>query len=161
LNLIILIAFLIVTPFAITGWLFAPWVPIDSKDLERLGKILKLTKTDIFYELGCGDGRVVDYVAKKFKCRSIGVELNPFLYLFCKFRKGEYIFSDLFKVDLSKATCIYLFGLPKKIKNLKLKNLKPGTRIISYAFQIEGWKPRKVYQDSQKFSIYEYFSRQD
>ncbi len=156
----LILLFVIVLPFAVTGWLFAPWVPIDKKDLERLGKFLKLKKTDIFYELGCGDGRVVDYVARTFGCKSVGIELNPFLYFLCLFKKGNYIFGDLSQQNLSEATCVYVFGLPRALNNrvvAKLKKeLKKESLVVSYGFKINSLKLVKTDTKKGKLPIFLY-----
>lgn len=140
--------------------MFAPWVPIDKKDLERLGKFLKLKKTDVFYELGCGDGRVVDYVSRTFGCKSVGIELNPFLYVLCLFKKGTYIFDDLFKKNISEASCVYVFGLPRALNNrvvVKLKKeLKKATLVVSYGFKVDGLKLVKTGTKDGRLPIFMY-----
>lgn len=159
---------LILLPFALTSWLFAPWIPISSEELERLGKLLKLKPSDTFYELGCGDGRVVRYIAKKYKCRCVGVELNPFLYLICLIgqigyigtNKSTFILGDLFQQNLKNADCIYLFGLPKvlngRIKVKLEKELPKGATVVSYGFQVERWKPFKKDSPKAKLPIFAY-----
>ncbi|PIR93278.1 hypothetical protein COT99_01645 [Candidatus Falkowbacteria bacterium CG10_big_fil_rev_8_21_14_0_10_43_10] len=155
--LIILIPFFYLAMAALS---FAPWVPCWKKDLGRIFKLAGLQKGEVFYDLGCGNGRTVFYAAKHYNARAIGVELALPLYLWCKLRHLFYInrgvtikWKNLFKEDLSRADVVYFFGLPKSIKN-KLKKklereLKPGARVVSYAFTIPDWdivvkdKPRE------------------
>lgn len=161
-----IILFLIILPFAVTGWLFAPWIPISNEELERLGKVLRLKSEDVFYELGCGDGRVVRYVAKKFGCQSVGVELNPFLYVICLLRPAKntkYILGDLFEQNIQNADCVYLFGLPRALNNrvrAKLeKELPAKAQVVCYGFPMEGWKPQLVDKVPRKLPIFIYRHR--
>ena len=147
---------------------FAPWVPMRNKDLKRIFKLADLKQGEIFYDLGCGTGKVIMYANKNFKAKTIGVELALPLFLICKIRwifNGDknlfFKFGNLFKEDLRKADAVYIYGMPHTIKNKlreKLeKELKPGARVISYVFSIDGWQPATVDKPSNKdVSIYLY-----
>ncbi|MCL4397549.1 class I SAM-dependent methyltransferase [Patescibacteria group bacterium] len=158
------ILLIMILPFALAGWLFAPWIPIKNSELERLGKVLKLKPTDTFYELGCGDGRVVRFVAKKFGCKSVGIELNPFLYATSRLlqasRRERYVLGDLFAQDLSPASCVYLYGLPRTInKRVQAKletELPVGATVISYGFLFQKWQPVKIDKATGKLPIFVY-----
>ncbi|PIR94997.1 hypothetical protein COT95_01065, partial [Candidatus Falkowbacteria bacterium CG10_big_fil_rev_8_21_14_0_10_37_6] len=122
---------------ALAAWTFAPWVPMRKRDLQRVFALASLKPGEIFYDLGCGDGRVVVYAAKNFNARSIGIEMALPLFWLCELRRvfagsKNIIFKwkDLFKEDLSNADVVYFFGVPQSIKN-KLRQklereLKPG-----------------------------------
>lgn len=147
---------------------FAPWVPCKKKYLERINCLAKLREGDIFYDLGCGDGRVVFYLAARHQIRAIGVEIGLPLFLFCKirqlFQKNKntiFKYKDLFKEDLSQADVVYIFGLPNaingKLKVKFLKELKPGARVISCGFRIEGLEPIiKDKPDENEAALYVY-----
>jgi len=133
----------------------APWVPSQKKDLERIFKVANLKPNEIFYDLGCGNGRINFYANRNFHVKSIGIELALPLFLTCKIRqifhpnKNTFFkYKSLFKEDLSKADVIYVFGLPssleKKLKQKLEKELRPGTRVISYCFSIKGLKPKLI-----------------
>ena len=164
---IVFLVFVLI-PLAVAAKSFAPWIPTDSRDLERIFKIVKLKPGEIFYELGCGDGRVVFYANKKFGNRCVGIELALPLFLLCKLKQiinkqfGVKIKNgNLFKEDIGQVDVIYLFGIPQAINNRlrsKMeKELKKGARVISYCFPIEGWKPILVDQSlPQKHPIFLY-----
>lgn len=147
---------------------FAPWVPSRGKDIKRIFKLAKLKPGEVFYDLGCGDGRIVSYAAKQYKAQAIGIELALPLYFICKIRqlfnykKGvKFKFKNLFKENLSRADVIYVFGTKSKLKNKlkqKLENeLKKGARVISYSFSIDGWVPEIIDKPNEKdLTIYLY-----
>lgn len=146
----------------------APWVPSKKKDLERIFKVARLKPGEVFYDLGCGDGRLVFLANQKFQAKAIGVETSLFLILFCKIRRifhpnKDIVFKykSMFKEDLSRADVVYTYLLPKtlekKLKDKFKKELKPGARVISYVFAIKGLEPKAVDKPEQKSSaIYLY-----
>ena len=163
LLLIILVVFFV--SVAMAGLSFAPWVPTWKKDIERAENLVKLGPDDIFYDLGCGDGRVVLHFAKKFNCYGRGVELAIPFYLIAKIRslfhkKVKIYWKNLFKHDISDAKVIFLFGMPEKLGKRLVekfnKELKPGTQIISYVFPLKGLKPEKVDKPEKRNPIYLY-----
>lgn len=166
-NIIIaLILFLFLSTMAIAGASFAPWLPARKADLTRIFQLANLKAGETFYDLGCGSGRLIVYAAKNFQAQAIGLEIAFPLYLICKWRqifnpRTIFKYKNLFKEDLSKADVIYFFGTPKTIEaKLKIKlakEIKPGARIISYVFPIQGWLPIKVDRPNSKIApIYLY-----
>jgi len=161
LLIVIFFIFLVIIFFMILAWFsFAPWVPTRNRDFERIFKLAKLKPGETFYDLGCGDGKLVCYAAKHYQAKAYGAELALPLFLLCLIKKifsGSknlcFEFKNLFKVDLQNANVIYFFGLPETINN-KLKEklereARPGTRIISYAFKINDWLPQLVDQPTE------------
>lgn len=150
------------------GLSMAIWVPSRKKDLIRIIEVAKIKDDEVFYELGCGNGRVAFFVAKNTKAKVVGIELAWPLYAFCKIKNYflqlpnlEFKKQDLFEANLSNANLVYIFGMPDKIKDKlrpKLeKELKLGTRIISYAFSFAGWEPiEKNKPDEKSIAIYLY-----
>ncbi len=146
----------------------APWVPTRGRDLQRVFSLIKTSPQDVFYDLGCGNGATVFYANKNFNMRAVGVELSLPLYLFCVLKKiilgaknVKIIWGNLFKLDLSGATIVYLFGTKnttnQKLTNKLLKELSPGSRVISYAFPLSGLKPARIDKPTPKdLSIYIY-----
>lgn len=140
---------------------FAPWVPVWKKDLPRIFGLANLQKGETFYDLGCGDGKTVVYAAREHGAQAIGVELAFPLYFVCMIRKWlnrqydiNFRFGNLFNQNLSDADVIYVFGMPKTLQQ-KLcakikKEVKSGTRIVSYIFPIEGLTPTKMDKPSQE-----------
>lgn len=149
--IIIIIIFIGFSTLAIAGKSFAPWVPTKKKDVGRVIKLAKIKPGEFWFELGCGDGRM-SKAAAQAGAKATGIELALPLYLAALIRTrrtGTTIkFGSLFKTDLTKADVVYFFGMPDKIASkLKIKleaELMPGTRVISYAFPVEGWEPLVV-----------------
>lgn len=148
---------------------FAPWVPSRSRDLARILKLADLRDNQSFFDLGCGDGKIVfSAAAGNRNARAVGLEISWPLFLICRFkqffkrrRNASFKLKNLFKENLSAADVVYFFGIPKTINGrlaAKLKQeLKPGAKIISYAFRLNGWTPKIVDKPSEKdLAIYLY-----
>jgi len=166
--LLLIIILIIVLTMAIAAKSFAPWVPTWNKDLTRIFDLAELKQGQIFYDLGCGNGKVVVYANKNFKVKAIGLEIAIPLYLICKIRQIfnwnkhlEFKYKNLFSEDLTKADVVFIFGTPKTI-NLKLKDklekeLKKGAKVISYVFDINDWQPSKISKEkNDQIPIYLY-----
>lgn len=160
-SLFCLFIALILATMAFGGISFAPWVPCKKSDQKRIFDLAGLKAGDIFYDLGCGDGRQVFYAAKNFQAKAVGLEIGLPMYTFCILRQklGKYAnttfkYKNLFKEKLSDADVVYFFGMPDTIKNKlaeKLKSeMKPGSRIISYAFHVPGLTPAIVDKPTPK-----------
>ena len=149
---------------------FAPFVPCRKKELPRIFEVINLKDGEIFYDLGCGDGRVVFYAARNFPVKAIGIELSLFFFLYCWLkhiflvdkRNITFRLKNLFYEDLSNADAIYVYGMPKvleeKLRYKLEKELKKGARVIAYGFPIKGLEPESVRQpdENHKKSIYLY-----
>lgn len=136
------------------------YVPTDEKVIEKMFDMAKITKDDVVFDLGCGDGRIVAMAVKKFGCRGVGIDLNPTRIRECmdtikKYEleeavdKGqlEYRLGDALKVaDFNKATVVMLYMLPEfmdLLKPIAKKTLRPGARIVShdYRWAATDWEP--------------------
>jgi len=136
-------------PLAIAGISFAPWVPTWRADVDRALQLAALKPGEVFYDLGCGDGKAV-FAAAKLGAHATGIEIAWPLYLFCQIKKllfsssARFKLGNLFHLDISDADVIYIFGMPKtiqqKLRDKLERELKPGTRVVSYAFPIHGWE---------------------
>ena len=141
------ILFLLFGTFAYAGILAAPWFPTWSRDIERFLKLAEIRPGQKFYDLGCGDGKLV-FAAAGAGAKAIGYEISLLPDLIAKSRSffvenTEIKFKNFWKVDLSDADVIYLFLTPKvnpKIKHKLEKELKKRARVIAYTWPIEGWK---------------------
>jgi precorrin-6B methylase 2 len=119
----------------------------------KMLELVKVTKDDLLYDMGCGDGRIVVAAAKKYGCRAVGFDINPVRVresLENVRRNGVQDLvkierKDIFKVDLSKANVITLYLLPEMNVRLipQLEELKRGSRIVAHDYDIEGVKPDK------------------
>lgn len=132
-----------------------PFVPTDLDVVDVMLDMAQVTKDDLVYDLGCGDGRIVIRAAERFGARGIGVDLNPQRVTEARAnaRKAgpkveslvRFEVGDVFEFDFSPATVVTMYLLPSV--NLKLrprifKELKPGTRIVSHDFDMGDWEPQ-------------------
>ena len=124
------------------------FVPTPHDIVEEMLDMAKVTKSDIVYDLGCGDGRIVVQAARKRGCRGVGFEIVPELAEQARENARQNKVAhlvkikeeDLFKADISEATVVPVYLLPKMLENLKpkLAKLKSGTRIVSHDYRIKG-----------------------
>lgn len=131
-----------------------PYVPTRQNVVEAMLNLAKVTKDDVVYDLGCGDGRIVITSAKLYGTTGVGVDIDPERIKEANenaktenvTEKVTFIEGDLFKQDFSKATVVTLYLLPEvneRLRPILLKQLKPGTRIVSHAFRMGNWKPEQ------------------
>ena len=144
------------------------WVPTPQEVVDKMLEMAKVTKKDLVYDLGCGDGRIVVTAAKKFGCKAIGYDIDPQRVkesraAVKKAKVGKLVKieeADVFTLDLSKASVITLYLLPALNVKLipQLEKLKPGSRIVSHDFGMRGVKPDKVVtlkdKDGDEHKIY-------
>ncbi len=132
----------------------APYVPTPQEVVERMLDLAGVSKNDVVYDLGCGDGRIVITAAKKYGARGVGVDLDPERIAESRAnadRAGvaklvEFRLQDAMTVDVSPATVVTLYLLTAsnlKLKPILTRQLKPGARIVSHAFSMGDWAPDK------------------
>lgn len=169
-TFIIFVILIFLLPFAVYGLSAAPFVPTAKKDFERISKLAGVIgeKKLTFIELGCGSGRVLFNFAKRFSdLNIIGVEMNPFLFFIAKLKASDpslksivtIKLSSLYTTDLQSADIIYFYLMPKVMSKIRLKleqEIKSGTKIISYAFPIPDWTPKKISKAEKRLPIYLY-----
>jgi len=156
-GLFLFIFFVIEIPMFVGGFSASPWLPTARKDLERINALAKLKPGQIFFDIGCGDGRVCSYIFRHNpEVNVIGYEIAYPLYLWSRARArfvGKKIglkhggglkiqLKDIFKVDFSKADVVYFWGIKRGVEKLKPKfaEMKKGSRIIIYFDEIAGRK---------------------
>ena len=145
-------------------WSF--WWTTDKKASLAIIRLAEIIKDDIVYELGSGDGEFVITVAKKVGARCVGIEIDPFRYYWSKARmifdrktqkKVTLIKKNFFDVKLTSATVVYVYLVPRALKKLlpKLKKeLKPGTRFVSYRYEVN--LPLIAENKKHKLYLYEF-----
>ena len=132
-----------------------PYVPTPQAVVDQMLAIAKVNKNDVLYDLGSGDGRIVITAAQKYGTRGVGIDINPrrVQEANANAQKAgvtslvEFRQQDLFETDLREATVVTLYLLPDinlKLRPKLLRELKPGTRIVSHAFNMGEWKPERV-----------------
>ena len=140
----------IVLPGAWAGEARVPYVPTPQEVVERMLEIARVGPNDYLIDLGSGDGRIVVTAAKKHGARGFGVDLNPERIEESNEnarRAGvtdrvAFVQQDLFAPDLSAATVITMYLLPRVNIELRprLLELKPGTRLVSHDFDMGDWR---------------------
>jgi len=132
-----------------------PYVPTPPEVVDEMLKMANVTKSDYLIDLGCGDGRIVIAAAQKYGAHALGIDINPERIAEAKENAQkagvdslvEFKQGDLFKADLSKATVVTLYLLTTvnmKLRPKLLRELKPGTRVVSHSFEMGEWKPEKT-----------------
>jgi SAM-dependent methyltransferase len=129
------------------------YVPTPYEVVEKMFELADIRPGEVVYDLGCGDGRIPALASKKFGVRSWGFDINPVRVTesleTVKKHKVEHLVTikqqDIFELDLSKADVITLYLLPRLNVKLipQLDKLKPGCRIVSHDFNMEGVRPKR------------------
>jgi outer membrane protein assembly factor BamB/precorrin-6B methylase 2 len=132
----------------------AVFIPSPPEVVEKMLELAKVTKKDVVYDLGCGDGRIVIVAARKYGARGVGIEMESLLVKQARQEaKRQGVVDrvtikdgDIFASDFQDATVVTLYLLPHLNAKLlpMLKKLRPGTRIVSHAFAIEGVEPDRI-----------------
>jgi len=128
-----------------------PYVPTPEKVVAEMLKMASVDKDDVLYDLGCGDGRIVITAAKELGCRGVGIDIDPTRIKESRINavnagvsdKVEFLQMDLFDADISQANVVTLYLLSKvnlRLRPKLLRELKPGTRVISHDFSMGEWK---------------------
>jgi ubiquinone/menaquinone biosynthesis C-methylase UbiE len=131
------------------------YVPTPQEVVEGMLKLAKVGKNDVVYDLGCGDGRIVVTAARQFGARSVGIDIDPIrireatenVRVAGVGERVKLIEGDLFATDISEATVVTIYLLSRlnlKLRPKLLKELRPGTRIVSHAFDMDDWKPMRT-----------------
>jgi SAM-dependent methyltransferase len=133
----------------------APYLATPREVVEKMLQMAKVDGSDVLYDLGCGDGRIVITAAKKYGARGVGVDIDPE-----RIRESlrgaqeagvaklvEFRLEDATKTDLSGATVLALYLLPESNELLRPtfeRQLKPGTYIVTHNYRIPGWEEKEI-----------------
>lgn len=165
LGLYLISIFAAIAPYPIEGVVFAqdsafenkkivPFVPTPQEVVDMMIELAGVKKGDVVYDLGSGDGRIVVTAAKK-GAKAVGFEIDGDLVKQSRenIRKAgvqeqaEIRQQDILTVDLSAASVVTMYLLPDvnlKLKPNLLSQLKPGSRVVSHAFDMGDWKPDRT-----------------
>ncbi|GJD18164.1 hypothetical protein RIVM261_031200 [Rivularia sp. IAM M-261] len=134
-----------------------PYVPTPQPVVDAMLQLAQVNSNDVIYDLGSGDGRIPITAAQRYGARGVGIDINPerVQEANANLQKSgvgnriEFRQQDLFQTDLSNASVVTLYLLPDvnlKLRPKLLQELRPGTRIVSHAFDMGDWKPQQVQQ---------------
>ena len=128
------------------------FVPTPMQVVDGMLAVARVTKSDRLYDLGSGDGRIVIAAAKRFGTRGIGIDIDP--QRIKESRRNadtagvtklvEFRQADLFQTDLREASVVTLYLLPRlnvKLRPKLFAELRPGSRVVSHAFDMGDWPP--------------------
>ena len=163
-NLILIIIAVIAAFLAWSQLFGAPWWPTPRKTVINMLEMAKIKPGEKVYDLGSGDGRIIIEAARLFKATATGIEIDPIRYFYTRLRIMRYRMQDrvhvllgnFFYKDLSDADVVTIFLLQDT--NLKLigkfiKELRPGTRIVTNTFTLPGLK---ILRQNKNEQIYVY-----
>ena len=134
-----------------------PYVPSPQSVVSDMLRYADVGANDFLIDLGSGDGRIVLTAAKVFGARGFGVDIKEDLVKRANeaahnegvAERVKFVKQDLFETDVSQATVVTMYLLPDTVNMLKdkfLRELKPGTRIVSHDYPLTGWIPDKYVQ---------------
>jgi cyclopropane fatty-acyl-phospholipid synthase-like methyltransferase len=131
-----------------------PFVSSPPQFVDAMLRLASVGNSDLVYDLGCGDGRIVISAARSYGARGVGIDNNPTRIQEAQANsrvagvagRVNFQLNDLFDADIHRATVVALYLLPDV--NIRLRSrlqheLKPGTRVISHTFGMGDWKPDK------------------
>lgn len=128
--------------------------PSPQNVVEHMLKLANVHKGDVVYDLGCGDGRIVITAAKQFGATGVGIDIDPIRIKESRqnarkakvMKRVTFRLEDLFTADIQEATVVTLFlsgSVNSKLRPKLLRELKPGTRVVSYYWDMDDWTPDK------------------
>jgi ubiquinone/menaquinone biosynthesis C-methylase UbiE len=140
------------------------YVPTQHVVVDAMLKLADVKESDIVYDLGCGDGRMVVTAAKTYGTNGKGIDIDPQRIKEANENavkagvsdKVEFILGNLFDVDVSEATVVTLYlleSLNLRLRPKLLEQLKPGSRVVSNTFNMGDWAPDKV-ETIEGYTIY-------
>jgi SAM-dependent methyltransferase len=141
-----------------------PYIPTPQDVVEEMLRMAGVGKDDVVYDLGSGDGRIVITAAKRFGARGVGIDIDPrrvedgnrFARTAGVTDRVRFIRGNFYEADLKDATVVTLYLSPStnlRLRRKLLKELKPGTRVVSHNYHMGEWKPvdRKQVGDHELF----------
>ena len=145
-------------PPGAVGQSLAPYIASPEDVVDRMLTLAEVTRQDVVYDLGCGDGRIPIAAARKYGARGVGVDIDPKLVAQARANAKaegvealvEFRVENALTTDVSPATVVTLFLLSssnEKLKPMLTRQLKPGARVVSHAFSMgREWPADKVDQ---------------
>ena len=143
-----------------------PYVATTNEVADAMLRLAGVTASDTVYDLGCGDGRIVIRAAQEYQAHGVGIDIDPDRIQQARTNAARagveprvrFEAQDLFETDIQNATVVALYLLPRmnlKLRPRLLRELKPGSRIVSHNFDMGDWMPDKQEEvDGQKIFLW-------
>ena len=139
----------------------APYVPSPTAVVDKMLELAQVTRQDVLYDIGCGDGRIVIAAARKYGAAGVGIDIDKGMVETSRKnakaagveRFVEFICMDATKADVSAATVVTLYLLPESnalLRPILDKQLRPGTRVVSHNYVIPGWEQKETHSVTLK-----------
>ena len=133
------------------------FVPTPPKVVQAMLRVAQVTKRDTLYDLGSGDGRIVIAAAKRFGARGVGIDIDPVRIREARANakkagvtdRVKFLQQDLFETDISSASVVTLYllnSLNLRLRPTLLKELRPGSRVVSQTFTMDDWEPDSAFE---------------
>lgn len=131
------------------------YFPTPQRAVDEMLDMAKVTSADYLIDLGSGDGRIPITAAKRFGTKALGVDIDPELISEARenaeksgvAQKVNFDKQDLFQTDISRANVLTMFllgSINMKLKPRILSEMKPGSRVVSYCFNMGDWQPDRI-----------------
>ncbi|HEY9762145.1 MAG TPA: class I SAM-dependent methyltransferase [Trichocoleus sp.] len=131
------------------------FIPTPADAIEAMLELADVTSEDVLYDLGCGDGRLLIRAAQRWGTRGVGIEIDPVQIQAAQTKaktagveaKLSFRQSNLYECDFADATVVALYLLPHlnlRLRPRLLRELRPGSRVISHQFDMGDWEPTRV-----------------
>ena len=141
------------------------FVPTREAVADQMLQLARVVPQDVVYDLGSGDGRIVNLAAQKYGARGVGIEMQPHLVAIARqvardaqiADRVTFIEGDLFTADISKATIVTLYlsySVNRRLEAKLKRELRPGTRVVSHQFPIGNWPPDRVERAEDGTDLY-------
>jgi ribosomal protein L11 methylase PrmA len=144
--------------FFLSGFIWgAGYFPTSRSEIESVAKLLDVSQTSKFYDLGSGYGMLIIAISEKFGASCVGVEIDPIKCWWTRFAvkrkkldgRVKVVHSNFLNVDLSGADSVFVFlsgegGIMDKVRAKVLREMKPGSRVVSFVHKFKTWVPEKI-----------------
>jgi len=139
----------------------APWVPTPQPIVDRMLELADVTGSDVVYDIGCGDGRIVITAARRYGARGVGIDIDPAMIEESERdarsagveRQVKFICMDATKADISEATVVSLYLLPESnalVRPILDAQLRPKSRVVCHNYSIPGWEDKQALAETLK-----------
>ena len=157
-------AVILVTFQAYTMKYGAPWVPTSYRTIRKMLTLAEVRPGDVVYDLGSGDGRVIIEAARSFGAKAVGIEIDPLRFIWSKARirfqglsgRVDVLRGNFFKINIGVADIVTIYLLQETNNRLIdkfIRELRPGTRVVSNTFTLPGME---IINFDKKLKIFVY-----